>query len=64
MAVQIGDYDRAVNELKALAENPDLTAEQKQAVRDLLAQTLKRGTGDGSSAGSGATDGTKPETPR
>jgi truncated hemoglobin YjbI len=41
VAVQIGDHARACNELKALAESPDLTAEQRQAVQELLAQTLK-----------------------
>jgi hypothetical protein len=39
VAVQIGDYDRAVAELKVLAQNPDLTPEQKQAVQELMAQT-------------------------
>jgi len=41
VAVQIGNYDRAVDELRALAENSELTTEQQKAVQDLLAQALK-----------------------
>lgn len=41
IAFQIGDYARSVRELYALARNPDLTAEQKQAVQDLFAEILK-----------------------
>ncbi len=64
VAIQIGDHDRAVNELKALAENPDLTAEQKRAVRDLLAHSLKAAAERTPSAGAGVTEGVKPETPK
>lgn len=42
IAYQIGDYARAVNELRDLAATPDLSPEQKQAVQDLLAKTLKQ----------------------
>jgi hypothetical protein len=41
IAFQIGNYARAVTELEMLAESPDLNSEQHQAVRKLLAQTLK-----------------------
>ena len=41
IAFQIGDYARAASELQDLAKIPDLTPEQKQAVQDLLAETLK-----------------------
>jgi hypothetical protein len=41
IAFQIGDYARAVSELKDLAETPDLNPQQKQAVQDLLMETLK-----------------------
>jgi hypothetical protein len=41
IAFQIGDYTRALSELQDLAANSDLTPRQKQAVQDLLAQTLK-----------------------
>ncbi len=41
IAFQIGDYARAVSELQDLAKTPDLNPEQKQAVQDLLAETLK-----------------------
>jgi TolA-binding protein len=40
VAVQIGDYDRAVSELRILAESPNLTAEQQQAVRNLLGRAM------------------------
>jgi len=40
VAVQIGDYDRAVSELKILAQSSNLTAEQQQAVRNLLGQAM------------------------
>lgn len=42
IANQIGDYARAVRELEALANTPDLTSEQKQAVQDLLTEALKK----------------------
>ena len=41
IAYQIGDYARTVSELQDLAELPDLNPQQKQAVQDLLAETLK-----------------------
>jgi predicted Zn-dependent protease len=41
IALQIGDYSRAFSELQALADAPDLSPQQKQAVHDLLAKTLK-----------------------
>lgn len=41
IAFQIGDYARAVSELRDLAQLPDLTAGQKQAVQELLSETLK-----------------------
>jgi len=41
IAFQIGDYSRAVTELQDLADTPDLNPQQKQAVQDLLAKTLK-----------------------
>lgn len=60
VAVQIGDYARAVSELKVLAENPDLTPEQMQAVRDLMTETVKPDP----SPGAGTAETAKPETPR
>lgn len=42
IAYQIGDYARAVTELEDLANTPDLTAEQRQAVKKLLAQAKKQ----------------------
>jgi len=56
VAVQIGDYDRAVEELRALSEYADLTTEQQKAVRDLLAQALKEALEPAPGAG--------PETPQ
>jgi hypothetical protein len=41
IAFQIGDYTRAGSELRELAKNPDLTSDQKQAVENLLAQSLR-----------------------
>ena len=41
IAFQIGNYVRAGSELRDLAKNPDLTAEQKQAVENLLAESLR-----------------------
>ncbi len=41
IAFQIGDYTRTASELRDLARNPDLTPEQKQAVENLLAQSLR-----------------------
>jgi hypothetical protein len=41
IAFQIGDYSRAAAELRDLAGDPDLNPQQKQAVADLLAKTLK-----------------------
>jgi hypothetical protein len=41
IAFQIGDYARAVSELDDLAATPDLSLSQQEAVKDLLARTLK-----------------------
>jgi hypothetical protein len=41
VAFQIGDFARASSELRDLAKNPDLTPDQKQAVENLLAQSLR-----------------------
>jgi hypothetical protein len=41
IAFQIGDYARAASELQDLAENSHLTTPQKEAVQNLLMQTLK-----------------------
>ena len=42
IAFQIEDYASAVTELDDLAVSPDLTPEQRQAVKDLLATALKK----------------------
>ena len=41
IAFQIGDYARAARELQDLAGNSKLTSPQKEAVQNLLMQTLK-----------------------
>jgi hypothetical protein len=41
IAFQIGDYARAASELQDLADTSNLTAPQKEAVQNLLMQTLK-----------------------
>ncbi len=41
IAFQIADYPTAMTELEGLAATPGLTPEQVQAVRELMAQTLK-----------------------
>jgi hypothetical protein len=41
IAFQIGDYARATRELQDLAGNSKLTSSQKEAVQNLLMQTLK-----------------------
>ena len=41
IAFQTGDLTRASNELRDLDRNPDLTPNQKQAVENLLAQSLR-----------------------
>jgi hypothetical protein len=41
IAFQIGDYARAARELQDLAGNSKLTSTQKEAVQNLLMQTLK-----------------------
>jgi hypothetical protein len=41
IAFQIGDYARAASELQDLADNSHLTTPQKEAVQNLLMQTLK-----------------------
>jgi hypothetical protein len=41
IAFQIGDYARAVTELEDLAKTPELTAEQRRAVTNLLAQAVE-----------------------
>ncbi len=60
IAVQIGDYERAVTELIALVESSDLTAEQEQAVRDLLEEALTAAPELAPSPGAGATNGVVP----
>jgi hypothetical protein len=41
VAFQIGDYTHAGSELRELAKLPNLTPEQKQAVENLLAESLR-----------------------
>jgi hypothetical protein len=41
IAFQIGDYTRAGSELRELAKTPKLTPEQKQAIENLLAESLR-----------------------
>jgi hypothetical protein len=60
VAVQIGDYDRAFNEIDELAGTADLTAAEKQALLDLLAQMLKAAPGLASNPPAGPADHAKP----
>ena len=61
IAFQIEDYPRAVTELDDLAATPDLTPAQQQAVKDLLAKTLKMAPD--LAASHAAAGAAKPETP-
>ena len=57
-AIKGGDYSGAVTQLKALGSKYKLTAEQQQAVNDLMAQVEKVISDNAAKAASGATKAT------